>query len=64
MDGGEPAELESPADRSNEDHRLGLEHRAGPRLRGGHSRPHIGIMHLDLTDEEAALMASTDDVRP
>jgi hypothetical protein len=28
------------------------------------NRAHIDIMHLDLSDEETALMASTDNVRP
>jgi len=28
----------------------------GSRLRDGQSRPHIGVMHLDQTDEEAAAL--------
>jgi hypothetical protein len=29
----------------------------GPRLRTGQFRPHIGVMHLDLSDEEAAALS-------
>jgi hypothetical protein len=29
---------------------------AGVSLRGGHSQPHIGAMHFDLTDDETAAL--------
>jgi hypothetical protein len=42
--------------RGRQSHGRPMRYPRRPAFRDGHSRPHIGVMHLDLSDDEAAAL--------